>query len=119
MSNPADPDPYELRPRLQARTEQESRLSPPPGSRAARRERLRWVNRPSTSPGVRSAAVAAGAYPRRVQVTVHRAPMTPTTLRNLDTHLRYIARDGAGPDAQPVQLDRKSTRLNSSHVKIS
>src|SRR3989442_5301923 len=43
-------------------------------------------------------------------------PVAPAELRGLDQHLRRARTAG---DSRPPAQDRKSTRLNSSHVRIS
>src|SRR5690606_3332808 len=58
-----------------------------------------------------AARFVAGSSPRsrRVTIKTRLVNLRQAGRRSVSTHLRYIEREG----------DRKSTRLNSSHVKIS
>ena len=103
MPNPADPDPDELRPRLAARMERERPPSPPPGSRAARRETLRTFHRAPGLPGVRRFAPPQGLQ-RSVTVKLEKFGAGATAAQNLTVHLRYLAREGAGRGGESATL---------------
>src|SRR5690606_40316439 len=71
---------------------------------------------PISSRGGRSCASSDGRtdeHPHTVGAT--RSSRVPPTPRPTDVHVPFTGRTGAGRR----DTDRKSTRLNSSHVKIS
>lgn len=105
MTEPRDPEDYGFKPPMTARRETPpiwkvgrlvSRATPsmPPRARA------RHFNAKGSVQRVRPVRSAAGGM-RRVMVKVRVVPMTPGAKKALMTHVRYVAREGAGAEGEP------------------
>ena len=105
MTEPRDPDDRLLRPPMTAR--RETPPTWPAGrllGRATRsmppRARARHFSAKGSVPRVRPVRSAPVGM-RRVMVKVRVARMTPGAKKALMTHVRYVARDGAGAEGEP------------------
>lgn len=104
MTEPRDPDDRLLRPPMTAR--REAPPTWPVGRLLGRatpsmppRARARHFSTKGSSPRVRPVRSAAGGM-RRVMVKVRVVRMTPGARKALMTHVRYVARDGAGAEGE-------------------
>src|SRR5690606_39291639 len=106
------------------------------GGRAARPRHRELRAEPGAQPGQRERPDDARPTSRGVAAprgatgeSARDGPLYPLDLAEVDEVVRghqprelphaLLATLGVEPDALPARLDRKSTRLNSSHVKIS
>ena len=105
MTEPRDPDLFDWRPPLTARRE-----APPVGRTAGLvgqatpgmppRARARHFSAKGSAQRVRPVRSAAGGQ-RRVMVKARVVRMTPGAKKALMTHVRYVAREGAGAEGEP------------------
>ena len=119
MTEPRDPEDYGFKPPMTARRETPptwtvgrlvSRATPsmPPRARARHFSSKGSVQR------VRPVRSAAGGM-RRVMVKVRVVPMTPGAKKALMTHVRYVAREGAGVEGEQGQFfDAREDAVDAS-----
>lgn len=105
MTEPRDPEDYGFQPPITARREAPptwtvGRLVSRATSSMPPRARARHFSSKGSVQRVRPVRSAAGGM-RRVMVKVRVVPMTPGAKKALMTHVRYVAREGAGAEGEP------------------